>query len=1423
MERRIHDSRAGSSRFSRDHPRPIFYSLMSLAACIFVAYMLGTLIERRAAQRIWKNLQNARREAAKASEASEELEATLFESLLGEARAARFLRYTHWRWFAMDRVKRAVNLKRPPQRLAELRSELLYPLLEAGAFPYLTLSNDGWMIRDCAFSHDGDRIATVDGGGGVHLWEAVSATLLWTGPDVGATATCVAFHPHERRLAVGYDDGCVRFWRAHADNPERIKRLFDSTVLSLAFAPDGDVLAAGDGSDTVALLSLGADENAHRTITSAGESVRVFSWSPDGRTLILGGAAGNVYQLNADSGDQMEVIVGQRAPIVYVGHRPDGRRLVTVAEDGFVHVWETNSGTMTRVWQLPGGGILDAVLRPVGNDLIISSRVGGLNFLDLVTGAARRQSERPGHSVVSLAVSPDGSLLLGADVGGGAAIYTVAGGDDAIVLDPHYNFRGSRSLAFSADSALLVSGGGDGVVAINAVPQDVLPTDLVSGIVLSADFSPDGRSIAVACKDPKVVVLWNLASRSAERVLRGHDGAVLAVAWSPKGDVIATSTDLGTVRLWDAQTGALLRAVDAHAAPVNAVAFSHDGKYLASGSFDNTVKVWRMTDRDIGSKPLVIDSHRGYVLGLAWSSRRHTLASSSADHLVRVWNIAESAASNVGTNEGGRLTAALVASLVGHTSHVFSVDFSGDGSLLASAGNDRTIRVWDYKKRRAVVTTSAHSAKVLAVAFAPDGGHVASSAVDGSVRLWRLLRVGDVTSTSAGPTDASSIELVADLSPTSVGVPALKFSSGGEFLAAGSWDRAVRLWRVAELASSHGRAADEIGPETNSHRTELPPSLEPHLTLGGRTFPTSVDRWAAAQSRIATPTILAMTSSPDGKSLAFGCKEPNVVVQWDPKSNGAPRLMRGHTGEVLAIASSPDGKWLVTGSVDRTIRVWNAGTGEQQIVLRTHAATVNAVAFAPTGGRFATGGFDGRILLWELNAGESPTVRQVAEARIDGGKVLGLAFAPNEGLLASASSDGLVRLWETAKPGDALVERCSLAGHDGFVYGVDFDSKGRYLVSAGHDQRIRVWDVEKQRSIRTLPGHAQRVFVAKFSPDDRLIASGSEDSTVKLWDRNTGKVLHELQGHQAGVAAIEFSRDGARLWSGSWERTIREWDVKTGKTLRVVGGHDEPVFALDVSTDEQYVASATSNGRVRMTHWNRGDITSAIESAWLAPVSTPLSDIGVVRGGGRMLRVATENRSELVLWDLRSNQRWGTIIAKSAVTSFAVDQNGERLAAGFEDGSIASFRLPEPGGDEIDIESLDGVVRWQAHSSPVRLLEFAASGEALASYSDFTVKLWQSSAGAERASCFLGNAPATVLAFVVDGGILAVAVASGDVQLWSATGELLVTLPGRGRPLNAVRFSPDGRMLATAGDGLPITIWPLETLRERFAQLHIDW
>jgi WD40 repeat protein len=621
------------------------------------------------------------------------------------------------------------------------------------------------------------------------------------------------------------------------------------TIHSLAFSPDGNSLASGDFSGDIRLWNARTHQ-LQSILKGHTNWVQTVTYSPHRHLLASGSFDCTVRLWDLNTGGCLKTFTDHTQGVYAVAFSPDGNILASGSDDGSVRLWDVNSGECLTSLQYEDGiaphDVKSMAFSPDGQTIASSGSLGTIQLWQIHNGRnGSYWKTLAGHQgwVHSMAFSPDGNMLASGSDDTTVKLWDLATGECAIVLRGHNNEL--RSVAFDRDGRILVSGSKD-----------------------------------------RTIRLWDIQTGECVKTSIGHQNWLWAMAVDPNRQIVASGGEDRTIRLWSLETGRCLKVLQGYSNTLFSIAFvppsnsttsidphpTHPPVLVAGGYFDRLVRIWNIHNSAYSS----FIGHTDAIRAIAVSPNGQLLAGGggSADPTIKLWGVPD-----------GRC----LKNLSGHTNEIWSVAFSSDGRMLASASTDRTIRLWSTLTGECLQILTGHMHWVMSVVFSSQPDILVSAGFDRLINFWNIQTGECINTWQVGQS-----------------ICAIAFSPSGDMLASGSIERIVGLWDTAT-----GKCLQ---------------------TLSGHTH-----------------FVWSVAFSPDGRLLASGSFDRTIRL-WDLHTGRCLQVLEGHESGVFSVAfvpqhgiDSPDrlaARWrdrqlLASSSADATIRIWDITTGECIKILRS--------------------------------------------------------------------------------------------------------------------------------------------------------------------------------------------------------------------------------------------------------------------------------------------------------------------------------------------------------------------------------------------------------------------------------------------------------------------------------------------------------
>ncbi|KAG5459012.1 MAG: quinon protein alcohol dehydrogenase-like superfamily [Olpidium bornovanus] len=632
-------------------------------------------------------------------------------------------------------------------------------------------------------------------------------------------------------------------------------------------------------------------------------------------------------------------------------------------------------------------------------------------------------------------------------------------------------------------------------------------------------LSSDGKLLVTTVQEDIDIVEVDTGKKVHR--LKGDSEIITTFALTPDDARVVSASRSLLLKVWNVATGSCDRQWKAHEAPVIVMDVDATSTLVATGSADSTVKVW---DIDRGYCTHNFRGHRGVVSALLF----YVPPPSVLDAVGR------------GKKKGAGANKTI---------------------CLFSGSEDCSIRLWNLNTSSAVFTLDGHVSVVRGLSVTPDGTRLVSGARDKIVHVWNVAKKRQ----EVAYTVFESLESIGLLEEGTV-LPDGTLVAGKHIIYTGGEKGYIQFWDLSNgqciyqqnVASANKRALTDViySRSTNSliSITSDQTILFHSLTAG---FP--LTRQIAGYNEEVVDVAFVGPLSPDGAETLLAVATNSEQVRIYDLERFDCTLLSGHTDIVLCLDRSRDGRILVTGSKDKTARIWSVDPlAEDKVrelaVCTGHAEALGAVALCRKEKNFLlTGSQDRTVKMWDTSGiasvrpGEKFQPKSVYTHKAHDKDINAIAVAPNDKIFATGSQDKTAKIWTVAD--------CKLLG--------------------------------------TCTGHKRGVWSLQFSPVDQCLATASGDKTVKLWSVADFTCLKTFEGHTNTVLKVHFLTSGMQLVSSASDGLVKLWTIRTSECAATLDNHTEKVWALAVRGDEKHIASGGADSVVNI--WE--DFTEAEREA----------------------------------------------------------------------------------------------------------------------------------------------------------------------------------------------------------------------------------
>jgi len=660
-------------------------------------------------------------------------------------------------------------------------------------------------------------------------------------------------------------------------------------------------------------------------------------------------------------------------------------------------------------------------------------------------------------------------------------------------------------------------------------------------------WSPDGSRFAFVSGNGSIYITKENESGNfiVENVLAGHTHTVNCLLFHPTEPIFVSGGFEGII-VWDLLSGFIIKKMvshidpDAHDAKVECLFWLYEGTSLVSGSKDSNIKVWD----SLRKFELIetITGHKAPVTCFNFSTTMNILASAGRDQSIKIWDVSTLKPELRSKREDdSSIKVSLERTLDGHRGDVISLVFNKDGSLLFSGARDNEIKIWSIKIADDIRSIKYHKGDVTQLALLSKDTVLLSASVDGTVKCIKLARTKNVQESEIVLIEELKNELTLDTS----------MDNHDPFLA--------------------------IPSSPEDERDTILYSFEPHEGVGISSFKFSPTSQFMATSSSHSVRIWRISSNLSEKPVLY-------------------HEFVGHKTSINSVFLLPDSEYFLSGSTDYSIFLYNMKTLKKEAdfnfegsVYTITVGTKNdqTVVFAG-GNHYDIKGFC-------IDRTGSLSMKEVVRYSGHSGKVSSIALTPDCTLLASGGNDFDICIWSVKMPfvlrDESIIQKpiAKYSDHKGHITALSFNSNGKYLLSAGTDHSLIIWEVgsnkklSKHRSIEQ--AHNSVVSCVTFGKgnNSQFFYTASWDGTIKIWDlaNKKSKPISEIKAHNSRISALTVSTDGEILISSCSDGIIKTW--KASRPWSIISEYipNDNVSTNAISSNEHIFVTGSDNGMIR--------------------------------------------------------------------------------------------------------------------------------------------------------------------------------------------------------------------------------------------------
>ncbi|OMJ66767.1 hypothetical protein SteCoe_36283 [Stentor coeruleus] len=806
----------------------------------------------------------------------------------------------------------------------------------------------------------------------------------------------------------------------------------------------------------------------------------------------------------------------------------------------------------------------------------------------------------------------------------------------------------------------------------------------------------------ISSSNDLTIKIWNLATKKEEFSLLAHEKSVLSISLSQDNKYLVSCSLDTTIKIWDFESKQALCTLKGHTETVNSVVMHSNCNIIVSCSKDNTIKIWdfksqsltatielgKFANKTIIYEPeniIIASFNNGNIIAFNLNTQlqEFTLVGNQIDRTETKILLASSG-KLYSCSLGGRiivwdlLKRSFAYEFAKSNQGICEIAINEELGILAGALNNNCIKIWDLNTKNVISIFSGHEKEISSLVISAKNKVIISGSFDRKIYVWNLNKkvhsnilytetkicqlcscgdLGFAILNSEGKVQFISDNKICDFKEDIEKLTCVCFCKKNSLIITGTKNGLIIAWDTNGLKKSYsnviGKAVTTVGSAKSSD--DIIAGFEDYSIKIYKSNPLNLLQTFTGNDG----EITSICFFNQNTNFVTGSEDKSIRI-WGMNLEKSFKLL-GHKSKVLCTKISPDDKYILSSSNDGYIKIWNymKRVEEREIFLSQNPVT--GIVCIPSQNAFASVSHDGNITLWSFKTFDSICVIQGKSS-----KLYGIDLYDKESTLLTYGSEAFVKSWKinkrhptlNLKSGTSTVKCIALSNDNRIV----FYSLGKI---------INVYDIYEKLKLASFEAHSMQINSLELTKDSTELFSCSDDESIKIWSACEYKLLDTLNIHSNCVNCIKISMDRQYIYSGSDDKSIKKTILSTKKEMLNLIGHSSLIYSISLNKNESLLASSSKDKTVKVWDLTTGECIGTYKGHTNDVYSVIFTD-------DSKYAISSSNDFTIKIWNLNSKREEFTFNGhKGFINSLCLCGNGKFIISTSSDQTVKIWNIED--------------------------------------------------------------------------------------------------------------------------------------------------